>query len=100
MECPKCKAANANTAQFCTRCHATLLYKCPSCRATQRHGGKCDKCGIDFAKYAAMMIAHEEARAAREHEKVREHASVWKQVFLLPITGGYSLIKFFLRRDA
>jgi hypothetical protein len=99
MECPKCKTANSDAEQFCRRCHTTLRYKCPSCGATQRHGGTCDKCGIDFAKYAAMMIAHEQARAAREHEKVQEHVSVWKQVFLLPVTGGYSLIKFFFGRS-
>ena len=99
MECPKCKTANSDAEQFCRRCHTTLRYKCPSCGAAQRHGGTCDKCGIDFAKYAAMMIAHEQARAAREHEKVQEHVSVWKQVFLLPVTGGYSLIKFFFGRS-
>jgi hypothetical protein len=95
MECPKCKTANPDTTQFCKRCHATLLYKCPACGVSQRHGGTCDKCGVDFAKYAAMMIAHEEARAEREHEKVRERAAGWKQAFLLPVTGGFSLVKFF-----
>lgn len=99
MECPKCKMANADTAQFCVKCHATLLYKCPSCSATQRHGGKCDKCGVDFAKYAAMMVAQEQMRATREHEKVREKATTWKQLILLPVTGGYSLMKHFLRKQ-
>jgi hypothetical protein len=99
MECPKCKTANADTAQFCTRCHATLLYKCPSCAATQRHGGKCDKCGIDFAKYATMMVAQEQIRASREHEKVRQNATTWRQIILLPVTGGYSLMKHFLRKE-
>ncbi len=99
MECPKCKTANSDAAQFCKRCHATLLYKCPSCAATQRHGGTCDKCGVDFSKYAAMLVAREQTRAASKHDKVREHVSVWKQIILLPITGGYSLMKFLLRRD-
>lgn len=100
MECSKCKTANTDTAQFCTRCHATLLFKCPSCTATQRHGGTCDRCGIDFAKYAAMLVTQEETRAAHQHDKVREHASVWKQIILLPVTGGYSLVKYLLRRNA
>lgn len=99
MECPKCKTANSDVAQFCSRCHATLLYKCPSCSETQRHGGTCDKCGVDFAKYAAMLVAQEEIRASLDREKKREHVSVWKQAILLPITGGYSLMKFLLRRD-
>lgn len=77
----------------------TLLYKCPACLATQRHGGTCDKCGVDFAKYAAMLIAQEETRAASQREKLRSNASMWKQIILLPVTGGYSLMKFLLRRE-
>lgn len=99
MECPKCKTANADTVQFCSRCHTTLLYRCPSCAAKQRHGGTCDKCGVDFAKYGAMMVAREQIRASQQHQKVRDRASVWRQIFLLPITGGYSLMKFFMRRE-
>lgn len=98
MECPKCKAANSDAAQFCTRCHMTLLYKCPSCGAAQRHGGKCDGCGVDFAKFAAMLIAQEQTRADREHEKTREKAAAWKQLILLPVTGGFSLVRHLLRR--
>lgn len=99
MECPKCKTANPDTTQFCKRCHATLLYKCPSCAATQRHGGKCEKCGVDFAKYAAMLVAQEQSRANLEREKTHERAAGWKQAVLFPVTGGLSLIKFFMRRD-
>ncbi|HEV2420704.1 MAG TPA: zinc ribbon domain-containing protein [Candidatus Acidoferrales bacterium] len=100
MQCPKCKTANSGGAQFCSRCHMTLLYKCPSCAATQRHGGTCDKCGVDFAKYAAMLITQEEARASTQREKLRSNASIWKQIILLPVTGGYSLMKFLLRRES
>lgn len=99
MECPQCKAANSDAAQFCTRCHMALLYKCPSCAAAQRHGGKCNACGVDFAKYAAMLIAQEQSRVDREHEKTREKAAAWKQLILLPVTGGFSLVKHLLRRS-
>lgn len=99
MECPKCKTANGDAERFCLRCHTTLLFKCPACAAAQRHGGKCDKCGVDFTKYAYMIVAQEQTRASREREKIRDKASVWKQIILLPITGGYSLIRFFLHRD-
>lgn len=78
----------------------TLLYKCPSCMATQRHGGTCDKCGVDFAKYAGMLIAQEQNRVQRRRDKMRENASIWKQIILLPVTGGYSLMKFLLRRES
>ncbi|HXT73070.1 MAG TPA: hypothetical protein VN785_04380 [Candidatus Angelobacter sp.] len=99
MECPKCKTPNGDAEQFCRRCHATLLFKCPSCAGTQRHGGTCDKCGVDFAKYGAMLVAQEQTRVSSEREKQVEKAAIWKQIILLPITGGYSLIRFFLSRS-
>lgn len=77
----------------------TLLYKCPSCSAMQRHGGTCDRCGVDFAKYAAMMIAQEQNRVQHKRDKARANASTWKQIILLPLTGGYSLMRFLLRRE-
>lgn len=77
----------------------TLLFKCPSCGATQRHGEKCDQCGIDFAKYGAMLIAQEQHRADREHERIRQKAASWKQLLLLPVNGGFSLLKYLLRRE-
>ncbi len=68
-------------------------------QATQRHGGTCDKCGVDFAKYGAMLVAQEQTRVSSEREKQVEKAAIWKQIILLPITGGYSLIRFFLSRS-
>lgn len=100
MECPKCKMENGDAERFCRRCHATLLFMCPACAAAQRHGGTCDKCGVDFTKYAFMVVSREQSNAAREHENIRDRASIWKQIILLPVTGGYSLIRFFLHRDA
>jgi hypothetical protein len=99
MECPKCKTVNVDTEQFCRRCHMTLLYKCPACGGTQRQAAKCNHCGVDFAKYMHMVVAQEQIRADREHEKVRERASTWKQIILLPVTGGISLIKFLAGRS-
>jgi hypothetical protein len=95
MQCPKCQSANSDAAQFCTRCHATLRFLCPSCRHSQDHGGACDACGVDFGKYAAMLVAQEQIDADKEHARVRERVGLWKQVFLLPITGGFSLLKHF-----
>lgn len=45
-------------------------------------------------------MAQEQIRAQREHEKKREKASTWKQIILLPVTGGYSLMKYLLRRES
>jgi Double zinc ribbon len=95
MQCPKCKSGNSDAAQFCTRCHTTLRFICPACRHSQDHGATCDQCGVDFAKYAAMLIVKEQVEAENQHTRVRERAGLWKQVFLLPITGGFSLLKYF-----
>lgn len=46
-----------------------------------------------------MLVAQEKTRVSSEREKSVERAAVWKQIILLPITGGYSLIRFFLHRD-
>src|SRR5450755_2083253 len=51
FKCPKCGTDARDIARFCPRCHATLRFECPSCGNTQRAGGKCEKCGIDFVKY-------------------------------------------------
>lgn len=99
MECPKCHTANGDADRFCKRCHHTLLFLCPACKATQRHGGKCDKCGVDLAKFALALAAQEETRTVQTRQKARGRAAAWKQVALLPITGGFSLIKYFLRRN-
>lgn len=95
MQCPKCKSENSDAAQFCTRCHATLHFICPSCRHSQEHGGVCDQCGVDFAKYAAMLVAQEQIEVDKQHARVRERTGLWKQLLLLPITGGFSLLKYF-----
>jgi len=98
MQCPKCKQDNAATAQFCTRCHTPLRYTCPACKHVQAHSGQCDQCGVDFAKYSAMLIFSAKETAERERERTRTRTSIVKQILLLPITGGYSLIKFLLTR--
>jgi hypothetical protein len=96
MQCPKCRLENAESVTYCVRCHTPLKYTCPACRHVQSLGGSCEKCGVDFAKYAAMLVfrARDEASARRGHATTQ--AAVWQQVFLLPITGGFSLVKFLL----
>ena len=46
-----------------------------------------------------MLVAQEKTRATSEREKSVERAAMWKQIILLPITGGYSLIRFLLNRS-
>ena len=60
----------------------------------QSHGGKCDQCGVDFAKYSAMLIFQAKDEAKQQRERTKTRASIAKQILLLPITGGLSLLKF------
>jgi len=93
MRCPKCGHSNPESVQFCTRCHMTLHFVCPACRHTQDHGGRCDKCGVDFLKYAMAMHSQYEAQANRERSRARGRNTLLKQIILLPLTGGLSLLK-------
>ena len=94
MQCPKCGQENPDLAQFCTRCHMTLRFVCPACKHVQQHGGQCDQCGVDFAKYSALLIFQAKDEAQQQRERVKARASIAKQILLLPITGGLSLFKF------
>ena len=94
MQCPRCGQANPERTQFCTRCHATLQYTCPACKHVQAQGGKCEKCGVDFAKYAGVLLSQVEAQASKDHARIQRRSSLLKQILLLPLTGGLSLLKY------
>jgi hypothetical protein len=96
MECPKCRHQNPDTAQFCLRCHTPLRYVCPACRHVQPAGGKCQQCGVDFAKYAVMLQF--QAQADKERRRLQTRISILKHIVLLPVTGGLSLLKFLRER--
>jgi hypothetical protein len=95
MNCLKCGQKNLKAVEFCVRCHTPLRYTCPACKNVQDHGGKCDQCGADFAKFAAMMVFQAQSNANLSRQNARDRQSIIKQILLLPITGGFSLIKFF-----
>lgn len=97
MECPKCGQTVRDVATFCTRCHATLRYKCPACRNEQRHGGKCDKCGVDFLRYQAALMTQKRAEADQEHDRLERRSNLLKNLLWVPLTGGISLIRYFLK---
>ena len=99
MVCPKCSKETPATAQFCVYCHTPVRYTCPSCKNQQDHGGQCDKCGTDFAKYAAMLVVQAQSQAELQRDRTNSRQSLLKQLLLLPITGGFSLLKQ-LRRQA
>ena len=89
MRCPKCQAENPDSAQFCLKCHAPVRFICPACRHVQDHGGQCDRCGVDFMKYASLLIFQGKTKAQQERERMKSRNSMITQLVLLPITGGW-----------
>jgi hypothetical protein len=98
-KCPKCGTQARDVARFCPRCHHTLRFECPSCGNRQRTGGKCEKCGIDFIKYIGAVVAGKKAEADAVHDRLESRSSFVKAVLLLPVNGGISLLRHFLKRD-
>jgi Double zinc ribbon len=98
MECPKCHRTNPETVQFCLGCHTPLRYICPACKHVQLQGGQCEKCGVDFAKFLAMMQFQMKSEADQARQRLKNRSAIIKQIFLLPITGGLSLLKYFRAR--
>lgn len=94
MTCPKCRQKNPEAAQFCLRCHMTLHFRCPACRHFQRQGGQCERCGVDFLKYVALVQFQMESTLRKDRERAKGRSALLRQIFLLPVTGGYSLIKY------
>ncbi|MGB8540940.1 MAG: zinc ribbon domain-containing protein [Candidatus Acidiferrales bacterium] len=97
IQCPKCGADAREVARFCPRCHATLRFECPACKHQQRKGGSCEKCGVNFVKYITAVVAAKKIEADQVHDRIERRTGIIKQVFLLPITGGLSLFKYFFR---
>jgi hypothetical protein len=51
---------------------------------------------VDFAKYAAMLVFRAKDQAAAQRSRAKQRTAIWRQIYLLPITGGLSLFKFFM----
>ncbi len=100
MKCPKCSAEARDIARFCPRCHATLRYECPSCKHEQRHGGQCEKCGVDFLKYINAVVAAKKNETDAARERLEQRSNLLKNVLFAPFTMGIPLIRtFFLGSD-
>ena len=96
VNCPKCGTPVRDIARFCTRCHATLRYQCPSCGHEQLHGGTCEKCGIDFLKYISSVFAAKKDEADRIHEREERRSTLLKNILLTPLTLGIPLLRSLL----
>ena len=93
MLCPKCGHEARNIARFCRRCHATLRYECPSCKHEQRHGGTCEKCGVDFLKYITAVLSAKKAQSDRARDRTQERSGLLKNLLLIPFNMGIPLIR-------
>jgi NMD protein affecting ribosome stability and mRNA decay len=96
IKCPKCGTSVRDVARFCTRCHATLRFECPSCHNEQRRGGTCEKCGVDFLKYISAVVAAERAEADHFHDRVEHRSNLLKNILWVPFTLGIPLIRSLL----
>lgn len=97
MKCPKCGTDAQEAARFCPRCHATLRYLCPACKHEQRHGGTCEKCGVDFQKYAFASVAVSRDSANAVRERTARRSSLLLHLLLIPFNLGIPLIRSLLR---
>lgn len=94
MRCAKCGHDNPDTNQFCSQCHAPARFTCPACKHTQDHGGRCDQCGVDFVKYAMMLVFQGQTSTQQARLRRKGRGEIIRQILLLPITGGWSLLKY------
>ncbi len=98
MQCPKCKTENSERVTYCVRCHTPLKYTCPACRNVQLQGGNCEKCGVDFAKYAAMLIFQAKDAAQQERKKYNWRPPLWARVIFFPIPDIITATLFLVRK--
>ncbi len=99
MQCPKCKAENSEIVTYCVRCHNPLKYTCPTCKNVQLQGGKCEKCGLDFTKYAAMLVF--QAKDAAQNERKKDQGwrpSLWMHVVFFPLPLVIMLVLYVVRK--
>ena len=92
MQCAKCKTENSDTVTYCVRCHTPLKYTCPSCKNVQLHGGQCEKCGLDFGKYAAMLV-FQAKETAQQNRKALWYPGWWVEVITFPVPIVVRLIQ-------
>lgn len=49
---------------------------------------------MDFVKYAMMLVFQDQVSTQRARLRKKGRGEVIRQIFLLPITGGWSLLKY------
>jgi len=54
---------------------------------------------VDFAKYAMMLQFQMQSQMQQGRQRSKARTSIIKQILLLPITGGLSLLGFLRSRS-
>ena len=98
IACHKCGQSNPDSVRFCTKCHFPLRFVCPACAHTQRVGGTCEACGVDFEKYGLTQLTRLKLESERETARLQKQTSAFREVILAIATGGFSLLKFLRSR--
>ena len=98
IACHKCGQSNLDSVRFCTKCHFPLRFVCPACAHTQRVGGTCEACGVEFEKYGLTQLSRMKLESERETARLQKQTSVFREVILAIATGGFSLLKYLRSR--
>jgi hypothetical protein len=98
IACHKCGQGNPDSVRFCTKCHFPLRFVCPACAHTQRVGGTCEACGVDFEKFGLTQLSRMKLESERETARLQKQTSVFREVILAIATGGLSLLKYLRAR--
>lgn len=94
VACQKCGQENQDTVRFCTTCHFPIRFVCPACAHTQRQGGLCEKCGVEFATYGMAQLSRLKVESERETARMKKQSATFREVVLAVATGGFSLLKY------
>jgi hypothetical protein len=70
-----------------------LRFECPSCKHEQRHGGICEKCGVDFLKYITAVVSVKKAETDLERERIEQRSTLLKNLLLVPVNLGIPLLR-------
>ena len=98
VACHKCGQSNTDNVRFCTTCHFPLRFVCPACAHTQRTGGTCEACGVEFEKYSLTQLSRMKLESERETARLKKQSTVLREVILAIATGGFSLLKYLRSR--
>ena len=72
MHCAACNCENPQGVQFCTHCHATLIFRCARCWHEQSTHATCEKCGANMDNFWRTQLATAQAIHIKEEADHQE----------------------------